>query len=63
MPFPAMISLLVSDCSHFSWTSDKGGTCWMKSGQVEAKDAYPTGDEFMICGIKNQGSHFSKHLH
>jgi hypothetical protein len=34
----------------------------MKSGQVETTDAYPTGDQFMICGIKNPGLYYSFNL-
>ena len=38
-------------CTHFTWTSYNGGTCWMKSGSVSKADAVLTGDEGMICGV------------
>ena len=39
------------DCTHFVWTKYKGGTCWMKSGNVSPEDAFKTGDKTMLCGI------------
>ena len=39
------------DCTHFVWTKYKGGTCWMKSGNVSSEDAFKTGDKTMLCGI------------
>ncbi len=38
-------------CTHFTWTSYNGGTCWMKSGGISQSDAVFTGDQSMICGI------------
>ena len=40
-----------SDCTHFTWTTFNGGTCWMKSGSVSKSDAFFTGDNSMVCGI------------
>ena len=40
-----------SGCTHFTWTTYQGGTCWMKSGSVSKSDAYPTSDQTMVCGI------------
>jgi hypothetical protein len=38
-------------CTHFTWTSYNGGTCWMKSGGISQSDAVLTGDQSMVCGI------------
>jgi hypothetical protein len=38
-------------CTHFTWTSYNGGTCWMKSGSVSKSSALDTGDNSMVCGI------------
>ncbi len=40
-----------SGCSHFTWTSYNGGTCWMKSGSISQSNAVFTGDQSMVCGI------------
>ncbi|XP_065674738.1 uncharacterized protein LOC136091291 [Hydra vulgaris] len=38
-------------CTHFSWNSYNGGTCWMKYGPVSKSDAFETGDRGMVCGV------------
>ena len=38
-------------CTHFTWTNYNGGTCWMKSGQVNKNNAFKTGDTTAACGI------------
>ena len=38
-------------CTHFTWTTYNGGTCWMKSGSVSQGDAKETNDNSMVCGI------------
>ena len=40
-------------CTHFTWTSLQGGTCWMKRGPVSKNDAFSvtSGDPGMICGL------------
>jgi len=40
-----------SGCTHFTWTSYNGGTCWMKSGGISQSNAVFTGDQSIICGI------------
>ena len=40
-----------SGCSHFAWTNYLGGTCWMKTGNVQKSDAKFNGNYEMICGI------------
>ena len=40
-----------SGCTHFSWTSYNGGTCWMKSGAVSKSDATSNSNNGMVCGI------------
>ncbi|CAF3980853.1 unnamed protein product [Rotaria sp. Silwood2] len=42
-------------CTHFTWTSYNGGTCWMKSGTVSKSDAFSTNDPTMVCGVRNGG--------
>jgi hypothetical protein len=38
-------------CTHFTWTTYNGGTCWMKKGTVSKYDAFNTDDNTMVCGI------------
>ncbi|CAF0916089.1 unnamed protein product [Brachionus calyciflorus] len=39
-------------CTHFTWTTFNGGTCWMKSESgVTKSDAIFTGDKSMVCGL------------
>lgn len=45
-----------SGCTHFTWTTYNGGTCWMKSGPVSKDDAYFTNDYSMVCGVENPNS-------
>lgn len=40
-----------SGCTHFTWTTYNGGTCWMKSGSVSKNNAFDTGDQSMVCGV------------
>ena len=40
-----------SECTHFTWTTDNGGTCWMKQGPVSRGDAFSTSDQAMVCGV------------
>ncbi|KAJ3122022.1 hypothetical protein HK098_003177 [Nowakowskiella sp. JEL0407] len=42
-----------SGCTHFTWNSYNGGTCWMKTGSVLPEDAKSTGDQSMVCGYTN----------
>jgi hypothetical protein len=42
-------------CSHFAWTTQNGGTCWMKQGRVSREDAIITNDTTRICGIVLEG--------
>jgi len=37
-------------CTHFTWTTSNGGTCWMKNLQVSKSDARDTSDSSMVCG-------------
>ena len=40
-------------CTHFSWTSWNGGTCWMKSGQLGAQIGVCLDAGLgAVCGIK-----------
>lgn len=38
-------------CTHFTWTTYNGGTCWMKTGSVSKNDAFPTSDRSAVCGL------------
>ena len=38
-------------CTHFTWTTWNGGTCWMKKGSVSKNDAVFTNDQTMVCGV------------
>ena len=38
-------------CTHFTWTTYNGGTCWMKTGSVTKADAVATNDQSYVCGI------------
>ncbi|UJR07256.1 hypothetical protein I4U23_011544 [Adineta vaga] len=40
-----------SGCTHFTWTTHNGGTCWMKQGAVSKENAVPTDDRSMVCGV------------
>ena len=39
-------------CTHFTWTTFNGGTCWMKSGPVSKNDAFSTSDPSTVCGVR-----------
>jgi hypothetical protein len=43
-------------CTHFTWTTYNGGTCWMKKGSVSKSDAFFTNDHSMVCGVIHPGS-------
>jgi hypothetical protein len=47
-------------CTHFTWNSYNGGTCWMKRGNISESNAGYTGDQSMVCGIYNISSISSK---
>ncbi|KAJ3403271.1 hypothetical protein CcCBS67573_g04045 [Chytriomyces confervae] len=39
-----------SGCTHFTWTSASGGTCWMKGGNVSKGQAFATTKDSAVCG-------------
>ena len=41
----------ISECTHFTWTTLNGGTCYLKSGKVKKSDAISTEDNSMICSL------------
>ena len=50
-----------NSCTHFTWTTWNGGTCWMKGGPSSKNDAIFTNDNSMVCGVlKNQGKGIQK---
>lgn len=47
----SLTCIATGGCTHFTWNTHNGGTCWMKSGPVTKDDAYLTNDQQRICGI------------
>ena len=43
--------IATTGCTHFSWTTYNGGTCWMKSGIVSQANAVSITDKTASCGI------------
>ena len=43
--------IATTGCTHFSWTSYNGGTCWMKYGSLSQTDATLVKDQTAACGI------------
>ncbi|UJR13164.1 hypothetical protein I4U23_000186 [Adineta vaga] len=43
-------------CTHFTWTTWNGGTCWMKKGIVYKDDAFITTDLSIMCGVMNDSN-------
>lgn len=52
-----------SGCSHFTWTTYLGGTCWMKYGVVKKSDAFVNNDKSSVCGILPGTFNFFKYFH
>lgn len=52
-------------CTHFTWTTYNGGTCWKKYGSVTKSNAIAASDNSMICGIVegNSDEQFSQTEH
>ena len=48
----------IDGCTHFSWTDDNGGTCWMKYGPVTKRSAVATEDRTSVCGITHSSGGF-----
>jgi hypothetical protein len=42
---------VITGCTHYTWTTINGGTCWIKQGVVFKSDAIYTNDNSMTCGI------------
>ncbi|OQV22081.1 Regulator of nonsense transcripts 1 [Hypsibius exemplaris] len=38
-------------CTHFTWTTWNGGTCFLKQGRGSKADAFATSDQSMVCGV------------
>ncbi|CAF3678835.1 unnamed protein product [Rotaria sp. Silwood1] len=55
--------LQTEECTHYTWTKENGGTCWMKKGNVSKADAFPTNDTTMICGVgDDKGQEITNYL-
>ena len=39
------------ECTHFTWNTYLGGSCWLKRGKVSKEDAFRTNDPTMVCGV------------
>lgn len=42
---------LQSDCTHFTWTKEKNGTCSIKGNKVSLSDLVFGNDESSVCGL------------
>ena len=49
-------------CSHYSWSTWNGGTCWLKNGVVSQSDSIYTNDFSMICGILSNSAPQNRQL-
>ncbi|KAJ3315955.1 hypothetical protein HDV04_000163 [Boothiomyces sp. JEL0838] len=38
-------------CTHYTWVTDNGGTCWMKTGNASLADAGPSTVPGISCGV------------
>ena len=45
--------LATSGCTHYTWTSSNGGTCWMKKGLVTKADAFYVTNSDYVCGVNS----------
>ncbi|KAJ3325136.1 hypothetical protein HDV06_004892 [Boothiomyces sp. JEL0866] len=37
-------------CTHYTWVTDSGGTCWMKTGNATLSDSTPSSTAGIYCG-------------
>ena len=44
--------ILLPRCTHFTWSTLDGGTCFLKEGPISRLDAFLSNDNQMMCGIK-----------
>jgi len=49
-----------SGCTHFTWTTFNGGTCWMKKGFISKNNAVSTNDQSVVCGVIHEGGESSQ---
>ena len=42
---------ITQHCTHFTWSTYKTGTCWLKYGAVTKADAFYNGDPNVVCGV------------
>ena len=49
-----------TECTHFTWTLENGGTCQLKYGPVSRADAFATGDINMVCGTPRETPHINR---
>lgn len=43
--------LSTAGCTHYTWTSYNGGTCWLKNGLVTKADANYVSLADYVCGV------------
>jgi hypothetical protein len=46
----AVMCRLTLDCTHFSWTKFRAGTCFLKNGKVVVKSVVPESSPDAVCG-------------
>ena len=39
------------NCTHFVWTTENDGTCYLKKGPISKDNALATRDQSMVCGV------------
>lgn len=47
-------------CTHFAWNDHENGTCWLKTGSVSKKDAFPVTNQLFSCGFSYFGRKLKK---
>ena len=50
----AQVSLSFSECSHFTWTPVKGGSCQLKSGEITKEEAVAKKGAGVRCGLATE---------
>ncbi|GAV00590.1 hypothetical protein RvY_11416 [Ramazzottius varieornatus] len=43
-------------CTHFKWTEEEEGTCWLKQGTKLKGDAVQIDDKSVVCGVLKRAS-------
>lgn len=43
------------DCTHYTWTKEENGTCWLKHGAIAKSNATRADNWFYVCGLSDFG--------